>query len=646
MTEPRNKALQIFDNIEKPFLFIGLLAMIFIITYQTGFRYILSTVMGFLGNDGIINFFIGIGFENAQASFTNLSNKVSTFSGLAVWTEESSRFIFIWTTYLAIPIAIKLRSNIRVDIVYNKLPERAQKITWIVIDLCMLSLTVLIGYYGLQNMFMQMEYPQLTAALRIPYYIPYAILPIAFGLMTIRLVVDLIGQIKLVGAKDSIFGLACTFVLFLPILIYNEWNAIILLFGYFILLLFLGVPIAFSLGIASLMTVFGAGTLPIDYVAGVAFTAIDNFPIMAIPFFIAAGVFMGAGGLSYRLLALADELLGGLTGGMAIASIATCMFFAAISGSGPATVAAIGAITVPAMVERGYDKMFAAAVVAAAGAIGVMIPPSNPFVVYGVTAQASVGDLFIAGIVPGVFTGLVLMAITYVIAKKRGWKGEQKERSFASVTRAIWNAKWAILVPVIVLGGIYGGIMTPTEAAAIAAIYGLFIGLFVYKELNLKSLWASTLQSASMSAVIIMLMSMATIFGNIMTLEAIPIRIAQSIMELTSNPILILLLINVLLLWVGTFMEALAAIVILTPILLPLATGLGMHPIHFGVIMVVNLAIGFITPPVGVNLFVASGIADAKIGDISKAAIPFLVAMLIILLLITYVPQISLFLVL
>ncbi len=480
MTQPRNKVLQLLDNIEKPFLFFGLLSMILIITYQTGFRYILSTTMSFLGNDGFINFLIGIGFENAQTSFANMRNKVSTLSGLAVWTEESSRFIFIWTTYLAIPIAIKLRSNIRVDIVYNKLPERIQNITWIIVDVCMLTLTTLIFYYGLMNMQMQMQFPQVTAALRIPYYIPYAILPIAFGLMSIRLLVDLYGQVKLIGIVDTLIGFACTFVLFLPIIISSELNAIILLFGYFILLLFLGVPIAFSLGIASLMTVFGAGTLPIDYLAGVAFTSIDNFPIMAIPFFIAAGVFMGAGGLSYRLLNLADELLGGVTGGMAIASIATCMFFAAISGSGPATVAAIGAITIPAMVERGYDKMFAAAVVAAAGAIGVMIPPSNPFVVYGVTSQTSVGDLFIAGIVPGVFTGLVLMAITYVIAKKRGWKGEAKERTVKSIIKAIWDAKWAILVPVIVLGGIYGGIMTPTEAAAIAAIYGLLVGLFLW----------------------------------------------------------------------------------------------------------------------------------------------------------------------
>lgn len=384
--------------------------------------------------------------------------------------------------------------------------------------------------------------------------------------------------------------------------------------------------------------------MPVDYIAGVAFTSIDSFPIMAIPFFIAAGIFMGAGGLSERLLNLADELLGGLVGGMALASIATCMFFAAISGSGPATVAAIGAITVPAMVARGYDKMFAAATVAAAGAIGVMIPPSNPFVVYGVTAQASIGDLFLAGIVPGILTGGVLMIVTYYISRKHNWKGENRKRTFASVSKAFWNAKWAVLVPVIVLGGIYGGLMTPTEAAAVAALYGLIVGVFVYKELNWRKLYESCVESANMSSVIIMLMAMATIFGNIMTLEQIPQQIAQVILNVTNNPVVIILLINILLLWIGTFMEALAAIVILTPILLPLALQIGMNPVHFGVIIVVNLAIGFITPPVGVNLFVASGIADAKIQSIAKASIPFLLAMLAVLMVITYIPQLSLFL--
>lgn len=633
------------DSIEKPFLFAGIMLMIFVITYQTFFRYFMSTTMGFLSSENVIDFFsVTLGFTGAVDLFAQWRESLSKVVGYAVWTEEAARYIFIWTTYLAIPIAIKKRTNIRVDALFIKFSERVQNLLWVTIDLLLLFFTFTICSKGIQYVGMQMQFPQVTAALRLPYYVPYFILPIGFGLMLLRTCESLIRQFKLTGLKDFAIGIVLACVILAPVYLWEDANAIIMLFGYFIVLLAFGVPVAFGLGLSALLTIIAAGTLPIDYVAGVAFTSIDSFPIMAIPFFIAAGIFMGAGGLSERLLNLADELLGGLVGGMALASIATCMFFAAISGSGPATVAAIGAITIPAMVQRGYDKMFAAAVVAAAGAIGVMVPPSNPFVVYGVTAQASIGDLFLAGIIPGVLTGLVLMAVTYFIAKKRNWRGESRQRNLASLSKAFWNAKWAILVPVIVLGGIYGGLMTPTEAAAVAALYGLIVGVFVYKELNLKRLYDSCVESANMSSVIIMLMAMATIFGNVMTLESIPQQIAQLILQITENPIVIILLINILLLWIGTFMEALAAIVILTPILLPLALQIGMNPIHFGVIIVVNLAIGFITPPVGVNLFVASGIADAKIQSIAKASIPFLLSMLIVLLVITYVPQISLFL--
>ena len=609
-------------HFEKPFLILGLVAMILIICYQTLYRYMITFLIQFVGDPS--NAWMIAPFCDPLA----LKNTISQYVGLSVWSEETARYIFIWISYLAIPLAIRERSNIRVDIIYDRLSNRLQAASWVVVDLCLLILSGFMLFKGFEHVRMQIEIPQTTAALQIPYFIPYLILPVGFGLMVLRALEDLCAQVYRIRATDSLLAVLFTVFLFSPVFLFEQLNAIMLLFGYFIVLLFIGVPIAFSLGIASLMTVLGANTLPVDYLASVAFTSIDSFPIMAIPFFIAAGIFMGAGGLSHRLLALADEVVGGLSGGIALASIATCMFFAAISGSGPATVAAIGTLTIPAMTERGYDKMFAA-----------------PFVVYGVAGQASVGKLFLAGITPGILTGLVLMLVAYCIAKKNGWRGAPRQRNLKTLGKAVWVAKGALLVPVIVLGGIYGGIMTPTEAAAVAAFYGLLVGLFVYRELTWRSLWSCCLESARTSAIIIMLMAMATIFGNVMTLEQVPERIASAILSFTENKIAILLLINLLLLWVGTFMEALAAIVILTPILLPLVLKVGVDPIHFGVIMVVNLAIGFVTPPVGVNLFVASGITKVKIEQVSRAAVPFLIAMLVVLGFVTFVPEISLFLI-
>ena len=274
-----------------------------------------------------------------------------------------------------------------------------------------------------------------------------------------------------------------------------------------------------------------------------------------------------------------------------------------------------------------------------------MIPPSNPFVVYGVAAQVSIGDLFMGGIVPGILTGLVLMGYCFFYSRRRGWRGQEKKRDIGTLGRAFWEAKWALMVPVIVLGGIYGGIMTPTEAAAVSAFYGLIVGLFLYREMDFKGLWNSCVESCETSSIIILLMAMATLFGNIMTLEDVPGTIARGILSLTESKIVVLLLINVLLLIVGTFMEALAAIVILAPILLPVVTGVGVSPLHFGIIMVVNLAIGFITPPVGVNLFVASGVAKARLERISAMALPMIGLMLLVLLLCTYVPEVPLCLV-
>ena len=576
------------ENFENIFLVSGLLAIIFFITWQVIYRYFITPFI-----------------DRASA---------------AVWTEEISRYIFIWISYLAVGVAIRKRSSIRIDFVYQMLPARLQRISWIFVELIFLTLTLTIAYYGWGQIERLMRFPQHTAAMRIPFLIPYLILPLGFGLMSLRLVQSMVKQIRVTGALDSLIGAVLAVAVLSPCVLAEYIDPVPALFGYFLVFCVTGVPIAIGLGMSALTTILCADTLPIEYLAQVSFTSLDSFPIMAIPFFIAAGVFMGAGGLSQRLLGLADEMVGGMYGGMALTTVATCMFFGAISGSGPATVAA-------------------------AGAIGVMTPPSNPFVVYGIAAQVSIGDLFIGGIVPGVLTGAVLMGYSYYAARKNNWRGSARVRTFGTVSRAVWDAKWALLVPVIVLGGIYGGLMTPTEAAAVASFYGLIVGVFIYRELDFRKVCACCVEACETSAVIIVLMAMATLFGNIMTIEDVPGTIARAILSVTSSKITILLIINVLLLIVGVFMEALAAIVILVPILLPIVTGVGVSPLHFGIIMVVNLAIGFLTPPVGVNLFVASGISGTRIEQIAKASLPMIALMIFVLLLITYIPAIPLCLV-
>jgi C4-dicarboxylate transporter DctM subunit len=417
------------------------------------------------------------------------------------------------------------------------------------------------------------------------------------------------------------------------------------LFGSFALLLFLTVPIGISLGLATLITIYYSGSLPIEFLMKELVTSVDSFPLMAVPFFILAGEIMGKGGISERLFKFANAIVGNKTGGFAIATIITCMFFAAISGSGPATVAAIGGIMIPAMVRNGYDKKFATAVVAAAGSIGVIIPPSIPMVIYGVVGNTSIGDLFIAGIVPGFLVGLSMILWAYYYSKKKGYKGLNEPTSLANIWKTFWDAKWALLIPVIILGGIYGGIFTPTEAAVIAVVYGLFASLILYRELSIKDVPKILVDSALTTATVLIIVGTATAFGRFLTIEQIPTKVAQGMLAISSEPLILILLITVLLLIVGTFMDTLAAIIILTPILLPIAIQIGYDPIHFGIIMVVNLAIGFITPPLGVNLFVASGISGLSIESLSRAVVPFFFAMLITLLIITFVPQLSLFLV-
>lgn len=416
------------------------------------------------------------------------------------------------------------------------------------------------------------------------------------------------------------------------------------LFILFAILVALAMPIAFSLGISSLAAVYFNTTLPLTLIPQRMFTSTDSFSLMAIPFFMIAGALMETGGISKRLIKFADAFVGHFTAGLPMVGIFTCMIFAAISGSGPATVAAIGGIMIPAMIKDGYPAPFAAAIMAIAGSIGIIIPPSIPFVTYGVSSNSSIGDLFMGGMVPGVVLGTTLMFAAYRISKKNGYGSKRPKQDWSARWIATKEAFWALLMPIIILGGIYGGFFTPTEAAAIAVVYGFFVGVFVYKEMKLEQLSLTFTKSGINSSMVMLIIATSSVFSWILTSERIPDAIANAVLSLTDSSIMILLLINILLLIVGCIMETNAAIIILAPIFLPIVEQFGVDPVHFGVIMVMNLAVGMVTPPLGVNLFVACGITDIKIEQIAKQVIPLIGVNIIVLLLITYVPQIPMFL--
>ena len=418
-----------------------------------------------------------------------------------------------------------------------------------------------------------------------------------------------------------------------------------ILFGSFALLLILRVPIGISLGMSSLIAIFSSGVVQPTYLAQGLVTGADSFPLMAVPFFVLAGELMATGGISRRLLNIADAFLGRKYGGLALVTVVACMFFAAISGSGPATVAAIGGLTIPSMLKQGYDKNFASAITAAAGSIGVIIPPSIPMVMYCVATGASVGALFMAGFIPGILIGVSLCLYSSWYCKKHGYINQDAASfSWGNVGYALKDGVWALLVPIIILGGIYGGIFTPTEAAAVAVAYGLVVGLFVYRDLKPNDLYRIFASAALTTATILIILGTATTFGRILTLERVPMVIADFFESVTDSRIVLLMLINILLLIVGCFMETNAAIIILAPIFLPIVEAMGVDPVHFGIIMVVNLAIGFVTPPLGVNLFVACNVANAKLEQICKGIVAILGVMIVDLLLITYWEGMSMFL--
>ncbi|MCE5201285.1 MAG: TRAP transporter large permease [Synergistaceae bacterium] len=417
---------------------------------------------------------------------------------------------------------------------------------------------------------------------------------------------------------------------------------ILVLFGSMTILLALSVPIGIALGFSTALTLVYTGSVPLIMIAQNAFAALDSFPLLAIPFFMLAGSLMSYGGISKRLVALADAMVGAVIGGLAMVTVTACMFFAAISGSGPATVSAIGSFMIPAMKEKMYDNDFAAALTATAGSIGVIIPPSIPFVIYGVVSGVSVGEMFIAGILPGIIIGLSLMTMSYKIAKKRNYPRAPKNISIGKAFKEAW---WALMVPVIILGGIYGGIFTPTEAAVVASVYALLIGKFVYGELDFKTIYDAFKDASLVNGATTFMIGLSMSFAAFLAMEQVPAKISSWMLSLTSSPIMILLIINILLLIVGCFVDNISSMIILTPILLPIVTRIGVDPVHFGLVMTVALATGFVTPPYGANLFVASAVSGVDMVRLSKAVIPFIFVMISCLIIFTYIPAISMSLV-
>jgi C4-dicarboxylate transporter, DctM subunit len=415
----------------------------------------------------------------------------------------------------------------------------------------------------------------------------------------------------------------------------------IVLFAALFALMAMGIPVAISLGLSSLLTIVFFSQDSLASMSIKLFETSEHYTLLAIPFFVLAGNLMSTGGVAKRMVRFAIASVGHMRGGLAIASIMACMLFAAVSGSSPATVVAIGSIVIAGMVKNGYSKEFAAGVICNAGTLGILIPPSIVMVVYAAVTEVSVGRLFMAGVVPGMLLGLMLMAAVWWRAGKLQLARPPKA-SRGEVFKAFLDSFWGIALLGIIMGGIYGGVFTPTEAAAVSAVYALVVAVFVYRDLTFKQLPDVFLQSAKTTVMLMFIVVNALLFAHVLTTERIPQTIAEHIVAFGMSPWMFLLVVNVILLIAGNFMEPTGIILILAPILFPIATELGIDPIHLGVIMVVNMEIGMVTPPVGLNLFVTSGITGMSLVQVTKAALPWLSVLLVFLLLVTYIPAISL----
>ncbi len=417
----------------------------------------------------------------------------------------------------------------------------------------------------------------------------------------------------------------------------------LIIFGLLLTLMLTGMPISISLGLTVLTFIFGFTEVPVASVALKLFTGIEKFEIMAIPFFILAGNFLTHGGVAKRMINFATSMVGHHHGGLGLAGVLACALFAAVSGSSPATVVAIGSILLPAMVKAGFPKNFGAGIITTSGALGILIPPSIVMVMYSVSTNTSVGALFMAGVVPGLLLAFLLGLTAWYRARKFNYPRLPKA-TFAERMKALRESAWGLLLIVIVMGGIYTGLFTPTEAAAMAAVYAFVIAVFVYKDMGMKDVPRVLLNSANMSAMLLYIITNAVLFSFVLANENIPQQLADWLVGMGLGPIAFLLVVNILLLVAGNFMEPSSIVLIMAPILFPVAVKLGIDPVHFGILIVVNMEVGMCHPPVGLNLYVASGITKMGITELTIAVWPWLLTMLGFLVLVTYYPPLSLWL--
>ena len=408
----------------------------------------------------------------------------------------------------------------------------------------------------------------------------------------------------------------------------------------FLACIFLGIPVAFSIGISSIVAMLLDG-LPLTFMSQMSFSGLDSYTYLAIPLFILAGFLMETGGLSSRLVNFAASLVGNVHGGLAIITVIACAFFAAISGSSPATVAAIGAMMIPSMVKKGYDPHFSAALTASAGSLGVLIPPSIPMILYCVSAEVSIGDMFMAGFLPGFVMTAALAVTAYIISKKHGYRSDEGNFSWKRVVERFKDSIWSLLAPVIILGGIYGGIFTATEAAVIAVVYSLIIALFVNREMKVSDIPDVLARAAVTTGTTVFILCFAMAFSKYLTISNVPAMIGELLISLTTNKYMILMIFVLLIFVTGTFLETASQILIYTPLFLPVLKNLGVDPLQFGIILTVGTMLGMMTPPVGINLFVAQGLTGSTIPQLTKAILPFLFVMLGVQALLVLVPGIS-----